>query len=61
VIGRSYAGKSGRYFRTGSSRFSLPSSASNTTAVAVNCFATEPDSKIVCAVIGVPVSRSAIP
>jgi hypothetical protein len=35
------------YFLTGSSMLSFPSWASNTIAAAVNCFATEPDSKIV--------------
>src|SRR5215213_3904899 len=49
------------YFLTGSSRLSFPSCCSSTSAVAVNCFATEPDSKIVCVVFGTSCSRSASP
>src|SRR5688572_30295827 len=48
-------------FRTGSSSESLPSSASSTTAAAVNCFETDPASKIVVGVIGTSYSRFAIP
>src|SRR5688572_15492385 len=46
---------------TGSSRLSFPSWCSSTIAAAVNCFATEPDSKIVCGVFGTLCSRSASP
>ncbi len=61
VIVRPYCGNSGTYFRTSSSRRIFPSPTSNSTAVAVNCLATEPLSRMVCAVIGVPFSRSAMP
>jgi hypothetical protein len=61
VIGRSYSGSSGTYFRAGSSRLSLPSATSTIVAAAVNCLATEPDSKIVSAVFATPASRFAIP
>ena len=49
------------YLRTSSSRESAPSSASRTTAAAVNCFASEPPSKMVAGVLGIPCSRSAMP
>src|ERR1051325_1822808 len=49
------------YFLTGSSRLSLPSCCSRTIAAAVNCFATEPDSKTVCGVFGTLNSMSASP
>src|SRR6185295_6201047 len=49
------------YFLTGSSMLSLPSCCSSTIAAAVNCFATEPDSKIVCGVFGTLNSISASP
>src|SRR6185503_15410882 len=49
------------YFLTGSSRLSFPSCCSSTSAAAVNCLATEPDSKIVCVVFGTLCSRSASP
>src|SRR5262249_52056907 len=49
------------YFLTGSSSLNFPSCCSNTSAAAVNCLATEPDSKIVCGVLGTLCSRSASP
>src|ERR1043166_3443957 len=49
------------YLRTGSSMLSFPSCCRRTSAAAVNCFATEPDSKIVCGVLGTLCSRSASP
>src|ERR1044072_2430412 len=49
------------YFLTGSSMLSLPSCCSSTTAAAVNCLATEPDSKIVWGVFGTLNSMSASP
>src|SRR6516165_6043356 len=59
--GPEYSGSSGTYLRTGSSRDSLPSRARARTAAAVNCFETDPASKIVSAVIGASCSRSAMP
>ena len=47
---RAVVGQLGMYFRIGSSSDSLPSRASSRTAAAVNCFDTEPASKIVSAV-----------
>ncbi len=61
VMVRPYCGSSGTYFRTSSSSRILPSPTRSRIAVAVNCLATEPLSRIVCAVIGVPLSRSAMP
>src|SRR5688572_7928427 len=55
------SGSSGMYLRTLSSSDSLPSRASSCTAAAVNCFETDPTSKIVSIVIGTSCSRSAIP
>ena len=49
------------YLRTGSSIDSLPSRASSSTAAAVNCFDTDPASKIVSGVFGTSCSRSAMP
>src|SRR6185295_19028738 len=49
------------YFLTASSRLNLPSCCNSTIAAAVNCFATEPDSKIVCGVLGTLCSTSASP
>src|ERR1051325_12110592 len=49
------------YLRTGSSMLSFPSCCRRTSAAAVNCFATEPDSKIVCGVLATLCSRSASP
>ena len=59
--GRGYSGSSGMYFRTGSSMLIFPSFIRSAIAVEVNCFATEPDSRIVDGVIGAFVSRSAMP
>src|SRR5687768_5567615 len=47
--------------RTLSSSASLPSRASRSTAAAVNCFETDPTSKIVSTAIGTSCSRSAMP
>jgi hypothetical protein len=49
------------YFRTGSSIDSWPSAASSNTAIAVNCFDTDPASKIVSGLFGTSCSRSAMP
>src|SRR4030095_1244372 len=49
------------YFLTGSSSLSFPSCCSRTIAAAVNCFATEPDSKIVWGVLATSCSRSPSP
>jgi hypothetical protein len=49
------------YLRTESSSDSLPWRASNSTAAAVNCFATDPASKMVSTVFFTSCSRSAMP
>src|SRR6185295_12860338 len=49
------------YFLTGSSILSFSSCCSSTSDAAVNCFATEPDSKMVCGVFGTLCSTSASP
>src|SRR6476659_8498389 len=49
------------YLRTGSSSESLPSLASNKTEAAVNCFDTDPASKMVSVVLRTSCSRSAMP
>src|SRR5207247_1544062 len=52
---------SGMYFLAGSSSESFPSRASRSTEAAVNCFDTEPASKIVSGVFFTSCSRSAMP
>src|SRR6266850_478111 len=55
------SGSSAMYFLTGSSSDSFPSRASSSTAAAVNCFDTDPASKIVSGVFFTSCSRSAMP
>ena len=55
------SGTSGTYLRTGSSSESLPSWQSRAMAAAVNCLATDPDSKTVSGRSRMPYSRLAMP
>jgi len=61
VMGRSYTGSSGRYFRTSSSRQRRPACATSTRLMPVNCLETDATWKMERGVIASPWERSDMP